>query len=146
MPRDLWGFKNEKDLEKTVVDLPETILKEQIAKLGDKTNYVLYGKPEFLKIDYEDFEYKMATIFYIVVPALDNYKKILLIMYSNPEEEYPVAITVEQELAREDVFFSPDYTCHNTEEFVTTIQKILSSEETMKIIRMLYSKASMLAQ
>lgn len=44
------------------------------------------------------------------------------------------------------IFFSPDYTCHNTEEFVTTIQKILSSEETMKIIRMLYSKASMLAQ
>lgn len=144
MDRDLWGFKNEKDLERKITDLPDTILKEQIAKLGEKTNYVLYGKPIFLKIKFADFDYKMATIFNIVAPALDNYTKILLIMYSNPEEEYPVAITVGQELAKEEDYFIPDYTCNNLDEFVVAMKQILSSEETMSIVQMLYSKASML--
>lgn len=34
MERDLWGFKDVKDLEKSTKDLPDTILKEQIALLG----------------------------------------------------------------------------------------------------------------
>ena len=30
MGKDLWGFKDERELEKYVVDIPETILKEQM--------------------------------------------------------------------------------------------------------------------
>ena len=144
MTLDLWNFKSAKDLEKSVSDLPDTILKEQISLLGEKTNYVLYGKPMFLKTNFKQIEYKVATIFNIIVPALDDYKKILLIMYSNPEDEYPIAITVGQELAEDNDLFYPDYTCSDKHEFIKAIKEILSSEKVMKIIQILYSKASML--
>lgn len=36
MSTDLWGFKNERELEKYVVDIPETILKEQMDYLGKR--------------------------------------------------------------------------------------------------------------
>lgn len=146
MSMDLWNFKDARDLEKITVFLPDSILKEQILLLGEKTNHVLYGKPIFLKLKLEDFEYKMATIFDVVVPALDNYSKTLLVMYSNPEEEYPVAITLGGDIAEEDTFFSPDYTCNSKDEFVKAIKEILSSDQVMKTIQILYSKAYMLAK
>jgi len=45
MTRDLWGFMGVKELEKYTKDLPDTILKEQIGLLGEKTNFIVYGKP-----------------------------------------------------------------------------------------------------
>ena len=51
MTRDLWGFKDAKDLEKSTKDMPDTILKEQIALLGEKTNFTVYGKPVFIKVN-----------------------------------------------------------------------------------------------
>ena len=74
MERDLWGFKDVKDLEKSTKDLPDTILKEQIALLGEKTNFAVYGKPVFIKVNSPEIEYKVATMFNIVVPALDSYE------------------------------------------------------------------------
>lgn len=75
MTRDLWGFKDAKDLEKSTKDMPDTILKEQIALLGEKTNFTVYGKPVFIKVNSMEIEYKVATIFNVVVQALDNYEK-----------------------------------------------------------------------
>ena len=40
MARDFWGFKDYKDLEKSTKDMPDTILKEQITLLGEKTNFI----------------------------------------------------------------------------------------------------------
>ena len=94
MAIDLWGFKNVKDLEKNTSDFPETILKEQISALGDKTGFVLYGKPIYMKVTNHEVEYGAATIFNVIVPALDDYSKTVLIMYSNFEQNYPVAISV----------------------------------------------------
>ncbi len=145
MERDLWGFKDVKDLEKSTKDLPDTILKEQIALLGEKTNFAVYGKPVFIKVNSPEIEYKVATMFNIVVPALDSYEKTLLIMYSNPETEYPVAITLESSFEEDCEIFMPKYTCNNTEEFETAVTEILSSEEVIKVIQMLYSKAAMLS-
>ena len=94
MERDLWGFKDVRELEKSTKDMPDMILKEQIALLGKKTNFTIYGKPVFIQVKSPLIEYKVATIFNVVVQALDNYEKTLLIMYSNPETEYPVSITL----------------------------------------------------
>lgn len=141
---DLWNFKDAKELEKNIVDLPDTILKEQINLLGEKTNYVLYGKPMFLKVRSEEIDFKVATIFNIVVPSLDNYTKTLLIMYSNPEEEYPIAITVGKDFSEDKETFMPTYTCDNKEDYIKAIREILGSEDTMRIIQMLYSKAALL--
>lgn len=66
-------------------------------------------------------------------------------MYSNPETEYPVSITLGSSYAEDCEQFSPQYTCHDKEDFETAIKEILSSERVLKIIQMLYSKAVMLA-
>lgn len=75
MTRDLWGFKDEKELQKSTEDMPDTILKEQIEMLGKKTNFLLYGKPISLRVRSDEIDYKLATIFNVVVPSLDNYEK-----------------------------------------------------------------------
>lgn len=144
MTRDLWGFKDENDLKKSTEDMPDTILKEQIEMLGKKTNFLLYGKPISIKVRSDEIDYKLATIFNVVVPSLDNYEKTILIMYSNPEEQYPVAITVNSSYEEDCESFGFQYMCKNKEEFIKAMREILSSEEVMNIIQTLYSKAYML--
>lgn len=144
MTRDLWGFKDENELKKSTEDMPDTILKEQIEMLGKKTNFLLYGKPISIKVRSDEIDYKLATIFNVVVPSLDNYEKTILIMYSNPEEQYPVAITVNSSYEEDCESFGVQYMCKNKEEFIKAMREILSSEEVMNIIQTLYSKAYML--
>ncbi|MTI86126.1 MAG: hypothetical protein FH756_20090 [Firmicutes bacterium] len=145
MIKDLWGFKDPKELEKSTKDMPDSILKEQISLLAEKTNNILYGKPTFIKVRSEEINFKVATVFNVVVPALDNYSKTLLIMYSNPESEFPVAISVGSSYEEDCEWFDPKYSCNNKEEFETSIKEILSSDEVLRIIQILYSKASMLS-
>lgn len=144
MKTDLWGFKDVKELQRNSEDMPDVILKEQIALLGEKTNFLLYGKPLFIKVQSEKIEYKIATIFNVVVSALDNYEKTIMIMYSNPETDYPISITIDSSYEDDCESFVPRYTCKTKEDFIYAIQTILSSEEVMNIIRILYSKAYML--
>lgn len=145
MKTDLWGFKDVNELQRNSEDMPDIILKEQIALLGEKTNFLLYGKPLFIKVKSEKIEYKIATIFNVVVPSLDNYEKTILIMYSNPESNYPISLTIDSNYEDDCELFDPRYTCKTKEEFIDAIKAILSSEEVMTIIRTLYSKAYMLA-
>ena len=77
---DLWGFKNVNELEKNTKDMPDAILKEQISLLSDKTGFVLYGSPVFMKVKNAEIDYSMATLFNVVVPKLDNYQKTIMIM------------------------------------------------------------------
>lgn len=141
---DLWGFKNVNELEKNTKDMPDAILKEQISLLSEKTGFVLYGSPVFMKVKNTEIDYSMATLFNVVVPKLDNYQKTIMIMYSNPESEYPVAISVGKSFEEDCEYFQPDYSCGNKEEFETVIQEILSSEDVLRTIGVLYAKASML--
>lgn len=145
MGKDLWSFKSAKDLERQTKDLPDTILKEQIMLLGEKTDYTLYGKAIFLKANKEETNYSIATMFNVVVPALDNYEKTILTMYSNPETEYPVAITLGKSFEDDCSFFSPDYICNDKNEFENTVQEILASDEILNVIQMLFSKAAMIS-
>ena len=144
MAADLWGFRDAKDLERNTGDCPDVILKEQILPLGEKTGFVLYGKPLYMKVSNPDIEYEIATIFNVIVPALDDYSKTLLIMYSNLGQKFPVAISVGGTFADDMERFFPLYVCYRTEEFKQALRKILCSEEVMDVIRVLYSKASML--
>lgn len=144
MGRDLWSFKSVKELERQTKDMPDTILKEQIMLLGEKTEFTLYGKPVFMKVHNNAIDYSIATMFDVVVPALDNYEKTILIMYSNPETEYPVAITLGNSFEDDCELFKPDYVCKNKEEFEKTIKEILASDRILNMIQMLFSKASMI--
>lgn len=145
MSNDLWSFQSVKELKNRTKDLPDTILKEQINLLGEKTEYVLYGKAIFMKVNTEEIDYSVATMFNVVVPALDDYEKTILIMYSDPETEYPVAITFGNSFEDDCDLFCPQYTCNNKNEFEKAIKEILASEKILNTIQMLFSKASMLA-
>lgn len=108
-------------------------------------SYKITNENQFVKAKSQSIKYQVATIFNVVVQALDNYEKTLLIMYSNPETEYPVAITLESSYEEDCERFTPQYTCNDKESFESTIKEILSSEHVLKTIQMLYSKAAMLA-
>lgn len=141
MIEDLWGFNDTRDLEKEIDNMPDSILKYQIELLSEKTDYILYGKPRFVKVESDSIDFKLATIFNVVVPCLDNYTKTLLILYSNAESEYPVSITVGTSYEDDCDWFAPDYTCNNIEEYIKAITEILKSENVMKNVKLLYSKA-----
>lgn len=142
MAKDLWGFKGVSDLEKDTQEMPDSILNEQIELLGKKTDFNIYGKSINVKINtHTEIDYKIATLFQVVVPALDNYMKTIFIMYSNPETDYPVAITVGTDYDEDQELFMPKYTCKNKDEFEQSLSQILSSDEVMHIIKILYSKS-----
>ena len=54
MSKDLWSFGSAEELKKQTEDLPDAILKEQIWLLGEKTGFILYGRPVFIKVDAEN--------------------------------------------------------------------------------------------
>ena len=141
MNKDFWGFKNEEELKRKIVDVPETVLKEQMENLGEKTGYVIYGTSSLIRIRNTSVKYEIATIFELIVPALDNYRKTLLIMYSKTEASYPVAITVGKSYEEDMETFNPNYECINKSEFENALKEILQSQEIMNLIALLYSKA-----
>lgn len=143
MGLDLWKF-DERTLRNSAKDLPNSILKEQAEILSKKTGEVIYGAVTNMKFRPQDdtVKYSLATIFDIVVPNLDNYRYTLMILYSRPESDYPVAITVGSSLIEDTEEFRPQYECNNREEFIEELKEILSSEEINRNIGVLYSKAS----
>lgn len=141
---DMWPFKTAKELESNVADIPEIILNNQMELLGEKTDYLMYGWPMYIKVKSEEITYKTATVFYIVVPNLDEYKKSILILYSNPETDYPVAITCDSTYDEDCQYFRPEYICTNKEEFHSAIKTILSSESVLHTVGTLYAKAKIL--
>lgn len=143
MKRDFWKF-DEYSLKKATEGLPNSILKEQADILAKKTDGMIYGKVVNKKFTPQDkiVEYSLASEFEIVVPQLDNYSYTLFVLYSKPERDYPVAITVGSNTIDDAERFVPQYECQNSEEFIEALEKILSSDEVNKNIGILYSKAS----
>ena len=125
--------------------MPDVILKEQIGLLGDKSEFVIYGKAKSIQVQSERIDYKLATMFDVVVPALDGYEKTLFIAYSNPEQEYPIAITVGTNYEDDCESFHPLYVCRNKEEFDKSSERLFKSKEILDVIQTLYSKAVMLS-
>ena len=139
---DFWGFKDAKSLQKDVANMPDSILKNQSALLSDKTNDAIYGRVTNCKVKSEEVAYEMASIFDIVVPRLDNYSTTILIMYSHPESEYPIAITVGSNYVTDLEWFEPKHECHDKQSFEKCIKDILSSQDVINKIRVLFSKAT----
>lgn len=144
MKLDLWQF-DEKSLRKMTQELPNSILKEQADRLSEKTGGVIYGKVTNMKFYPQDkgIEYNLATVFEVVVPQLDNYNYTLLVIYSRPEKDYPVAITVGSNTIDDAEKFRLKYTCRNRDEFIEALKSILSSDDVNKNISILYSKANL---
>lgn len=133
---NLWNLQ---DIDKKVANSPNLILEEQ-AKYFEKTiKGVLYAKIINTRLKNIEGvqEYKLATSFNIVSPVLDNYTYTLFTVYSNPESNYPLAISVNNS---ED-YIDFNYTCNNESEFIRDLSEILSSKKIIEIIEVLYSKS-----
>lgn len=143
MKLDLWQF-DEKSLKRDAEELPNSILREQADLLYVKTDGVIYGKVTNMKFQPQDdnIKYNLATAFEVIVPQLDHYHLTLFILYSKPEENYPVAITVGNSIPDDALRFSPDFECENKDEFIAALKKIFSSDDLNKNIRTLYAKAN----
>lgn len=143
MRLDLWKF-DRKTLKESIQGLPNNILKEQADILSDKTDGIIYGRITNMKFQPQDEEvkYNLATLFEVVVPQLDNYNYTLLIMYSRPESDYPVAVTVGSNIIDDAERFRPRYECLDKDAFIQALKEILSSDEVNKNISTLYAKAN----
>ncbi|MET3698386.1 hypothetical protein SAMN05877753_10926 [Bacillus oleivorans] len=137
--RDLWGFSklNKSDLK----SMPQGILKEQGDLFEKKTDGKLLLKTSTRSLTIKaDERYGLATNFEIVAPYLDGYSYTLFTMYSMPETDYPVAITLNSTKV-DDVFIDFDFECNNEAEFLNVLGTILGSEDTTKVVKNLYSKS-----
>jgi hypothetical protein len=108
------------------VETPLQILRKQASFVGTKTGNILEGS--VTKTVDEDGDFVLH--FYLVAPALDNYRYKLLTVWHGIGL-YPV-ITSE---------VSPQVRCENAEEFKEYLRSRFGSEETMKIIRALIAQS-----
>ena len=132
---NLWNLK---DIDRKSANAPNLILEEQAKYFEKSVKDILYAKINNTKLkEFELLDYKLATNFSIVSPTLDNYTYTLFTVYSNPESNYPVAISLNDNKDYIDV----DYTCNNETEFIDKLSEILGSEKITEIITVLYSKS-----
>jgi hypothetical protein len=130
---NLWNLK---DIDRKASNSPNSILEEQAKYFEKNVNDILYAKITNTRLkDFTASDYKLATNFSIVSPTLDNYTYVLFTVYSNPESNYPVGISLN---GNKDYI---DHICNNEEEFIDKLSNILGSEEVTDVISVLYSKS-----
>ena len=123
--RDLWP----EDLGSTIKEIaPVTILKEQASLLGQRTKNIVKAEVGS-SVNPQDY---VIDVFYLVAPALNNYKFALFEIRHSIEQLYPVTIAsgtlnINVKIATED-------------ELLDKLEQVLSHEKTIRIIE------SMLAQ
>jgi hypothetical protein len=122
---DLWPS----DIEVGNLVSPVTVLKEQAALLGTKTRNLVEGKVELTDSGRKDFVY----VFYLVAPALKNYRYRLLHV-NCPVEFYPATIVFEAKN-------KGGYVANDYDEFVRKLGEVLSDEKTKSVIKALISQS-----
>lgn len=132
---NLWNLK---DIKNNIKNSPNSILEEQAKYFEKGVGDILYAKVKNVKLNEEQkLKYKLATTFSIVSPVLDNYTYVLFSVYSNPESNYPVLISVNDNGENDTM----NYECSNEDDFVKSLSQILGSEKTTETISVLYSKS-----
>lgn len=115
----------------TNVLMPVNIMREQAAKLTERTKGLLEGQIDSSApaMGSKDF---MHT-FYIVAPALDNYRHILFWVL-HEVTGYPVSVGAPGEGA--------NFTAEDQESFVAKLKAIFADEKTKTIIQALLAQSS----
>jgi hypothetical protein len=131
MTKNLWG-----ELPKTaMVKTPYAILLEQAAILRDMTNGLLSGDVKRIQTEFDEqgsmgerFKVKLL----VVAPALANYSYTVVVITYPVSTLYPVTVNP----SYEDKYVK----CDSEEEFLQTLEQVLSSGKTLKVV------ANLLAQ
>jgi hypothetical protein len=93
---DLWPS----DVGTTDTTPPVTLLKEQATFLGEKTRHLVEGRVVSIEDRPDVPRDHFAYMFYLVGPAIGNYRYKLLTL-SYPPEFYPLEIAVDEDIVRE---------------------------------------------
>jgi hypothetical protein len=123
MSRDLWP--NEFDTGSVVA--PVTILKEQAAYLGPKTNNLVEGRV-LSGNESPNFIHRL----FLVAPALDDYVYLLLKL-SNPIEMYPANITF--------MPTSETIMVESPEQLLNSLESLFKHDKTKSVIRTLIAQS-----
>lgn len=163
---DLWP----NDISETSLKAPGTILKQQAAFLGSKTNNLIEAKVE-AKVETNPLpRYAGALLsknwveaalgeessdqpervnqffvhsFYIAAPTLDYRYKLFSIQ--NPIDFYPVTFRLDIDIKNEilgNSDFSDEVFANNEQDFITVLSWILQSEKTKRVVHALLAQLS----
>jgi len=150
------------DIAVTEKKAPVTLLREQASMLGEKTQNLVIGQvqelpylepiisqsglilPRVVKGISEPLEEIIFYYgFYIIAPALGNYRyRLLTILYN--VDFYPVIIRVDEDVKNEispSVDVDPKIIANSEEEFSELLKKIFHSQKTKKIISAILSQS-----
>jgi hypothetical protein len=129
--QDLWG---DLSLEENI-RTPVTILREQAALLGQKTNNILEGEVSVERAAPKPHEQFLAS-FFIVAPLLNKYRYQLLSVQYPLVKMYPLVIF---DYNSED---SPEkIACEDEASFVQALGRIFIQPEVKKVLSSLISQS-----
>jgi hypothetical protein len=150
---DLWP-----QINKTVkIDTPLSILRQQAILLGEKTSNIIEGEIKTVPPTEEEIVSRREWVgsqeegwsqglvskqkernpnfqhyFFLVAPALSNYRHKLLTIEELPEETYPVTIK----------YANGTIQCQSEEDFLNGLRSIFADATTTKIIDSLIAKSN----
>ena len=124
--KSMWGDLSNIAITRT----PKTILQEQGNILGSSTKFVLRADVEQTVSSWEPSSIIASLSVY--TPRLKGYVQNIVTV-EHPIQFYPLAMT--------DRVNAKSYTCTNEEEFVYTLEKILTSGKVREVLSALLSYA-----
>jgi hypothetical protein len=131
------------EIETTTITPPVTILEQQASMLGNMTKNIILGDIKARESEEYDFSY----VFYIIAPALSNYRYKLLTIYHNIDL-YPIVVQVEENIYKEidkpeyfhgNVFYS--FKVSLEDKFLDILKAIFNSSKAKKVISALYAQS-----
>ena len=125
MAQDLWP----EDIAVTDLISPISILKEQAAHLGEKTQNLVKGEVVQDSANNQSFAYS----FYLVAPALQHYK-YRLFRVIHPVSFYPLMLAFDVS--------SSQATVNNQSELIENLRTFFADENTTKVIKALIAQSS----
>lgn len=116
----------------TPIDIPTpvSILKEQAALLGEKTHNIVEAE---IKTSLVDFARLLQHSFYLVAPALDQYRYLLFRATHHGTQFYPVEIASES--TKEPI------TVNSEDELKEALKNLFASEQTKSKIQSLIAQS-----
>jgi len=134
------------EIEIINVTPPVTILEQQASMLGNMTKNIILGDVKARESEEYDFSY----IFYIVAPALSNYRYKLLTICHNIDL-YPVTIQVEESIFNEvpksitgaiGERIPNSIFAKSEEQFTEVLKAIFNSNKAKRVISALHSQST----
>ncbi len=154
-PRNLWPV-----IEQTITRTPVIILREQASYLGQQTSNIILGDVK----SEQSADYGLLHYFYLIAPALGNYRYLLMRVAHQTVEIYPLSVFFDAGHDKNSYLGDRDdgsinaakissqirvklqsersaILCENEEEFENALAQVFSHERTQNIIRSLMAQS-----